>query len=131
MSCTDCLTPEVTPEEAGYYVLHTIDELGCENTDSVFVDVFFPIYIPNTFTPNGDGDNDVFLVQGENIRGFHLEIWNRWGELIFETDDPNEPWNGSKNGGEYYVQDGTYIYRVTYRIKAGSEELVGHVNLIR
>ncbi|MCH2199604.1 MAG: gliding motility-associated C-terminal domain-containing protein [Flavobacteriales bacterium] len=131
MDCPDCLTPIITPPESLWYVLHTIDANGCIGKDSVFVDVFSPIYVPNTFTPDNDGINDIFLPVGANIRGFRMEIYNRWGELIFETEDPEKGWNGSVRGGEHYVQIDTYVWIVYHDTKEGREKLVGHVNVIR
>lgn len=131
INCTDCPSAEIFAQEPIYYVYHTIDALGCENRDSVFVDVFNPIFVPNSFSPNGDGNNDLFYVEGLNIREFELVIWNRWGEVIFKTNDPLEPWDGSFNRGEYYVQNGTYLWSVSYKIKAGQEKLTGHVTLFR
>ena len=131
LSCSECPTPELQPTESGYFVYHTIDELGCASSDSVYIDVFYPIYIPNAFTPNGDGINDFFFVDGVNIREYKLEIWNRWGELVFESTDPSEPWDGSKEGGDHFVQDGIYVWTVTYKVKSGHEKLIGHVSLTR
>jgi len=123
--------PEVWPDEVMTYTLYTIDEQGCVNSDSVLVDVFFPIYVPNTFTPDGDGINDFFFAYGENIRDFRMEIRDRWGELIFISEDIEQPWDGSVRNGDYYVQIGTYVWTVHYRSHKGIEKLIGHVNVVR
>ncbi len=68
------------------------------------------IYIPNAFTPNGDGMNDTFGVKGEGIRNFRLYIYNRWGEKIFETTNPKQQWDGYYNGQP--VEQGTYVVQV-------------------
>jgi len=68
------------------------------------------IYIPNAFTPNGDGINDTFGVKGEGIRNFHLFIYNRWGEKIFETTNPRQQWDGVYEGQP--AEQGTYVVQV-------------------
>lgn len=130
ISCTDCLFPAVSPPDPKYYYLFVTNPLdGCTNKDSVLVTPFYPIYIPNTVTPNNDGINDVFFVYGENIIGFNLKIFNRWGDLIFESEDPKEPWVPGLNG--YFVQDGVYQWIVEYETIERRKRLVGHVNVLR
>lgn len=68
------------------------------------------IYIPNAFTPNGDGINDTFGVKGEGIRNFRLYIYNRWGEKIFETNNPKHQWDGLYAGRP--AEQGTYVVQV-------------------
>jgi gliding motility-associated-like protein len=131
ISCTDCITPIVDPEDPLWYTLHTIDSNGCIGVDSVFVDVFYPLYVPNTFTPNNDGINDVFRAYGDNVREFRMEIRNRWGELIFASNSIEDVWDGSVHGGEHYVQIDTYVWTIWFDTKEGMEKLVGHVNVIR
>jgi gliding motility-associated-like protein len=89
------------------------------------------VYIPNSFTPNGDGLNDNFSGYGESFSSFHLLIFNRWGELIFETTDPNG-WDGNFNGAK--VTDDVYVYKLTYTSACTGGKFVdrlGHVTLIR
>ncbi len=71
------------------------------------------IYVPNAFTPNGVGLNDRFGIEGEGISEFNMTVFNKWGELIFETSNMQEPWNGTF-GGEI-VQDGAYVYNISLR----------------
>jgi hypothetical protein len=77
LSCTDCPYPVASPNSPQWYFLTTTDGLGCVGIDSVFVRPYFPVFVPNAITPNQDGLNDVFLVVGENLTGFHLEIYDR------------------------------------------------------
>src|SRR5436190_1079837 len=56
------------------------------------------LYIPNSFTPNNDGINDVFGVNGEGLQNFHIMIFNRWGQVIFESRNPHDTWNGTFKG---------------------------------
>lgn len=68
------------------------------------------IYIPNAFTPNGDGINDMFGVKGEGIRNFQLRIYDRWGKVIFESMDPKKQWDGYFEGRP--VEQGVYVVQV-------------------
>lgn len=123
----------------GLYSVEVSSGFGC--IDEFYVTVGEScdgsIYIPNSFTPNGDGINDVWFVYGENIERFNVEIYNRWGEQIFTSQDPTVPWLGQRRDGDQYVQNEVYSYRVSYRLKdaqgALSEELLqkGHISVIR
>ena len=125
----------------GFYpvTLEVVDVFGCTNqvTREVEIRDLFNLFIPTSFTPNNDGVNDVFFVQGSDIdpERFELQIFNRWGEIIFETKDIEEPWIGQvSNSGEYYVPNGTYSYRA--EVHSLSEESVrkevfGYVMVIR
>jgi gliding motility-associated-like protein len=91
------------------------------------------LYIPNTFSPDGNAFNNVFKVAGRNIdlNQFELSIYNRWGEIIFISQDPNIGWDGAiANKGLAPI--GTYTYQVVYRFvnASESETLTGHLNLI-
>lgn len=88
----------------------------------------FRMYIPNAFTPNGDGLNDVFGVKGEGISDLHVLVFDRWGEVIFESTDPEKQWDGSFKGRP--VQQGTYVYQV---YASGDKPLsrTGSVTVIR
>jgi gliding motility-associated-like protein len=68
------------------------------------------LYVPNAFTPNYNGLNDVFLVKSTNIEKFHIVIFNRWGNLLFETNDINVGWDGKYNG--ILVPEGVYVYSI-------------------
>lgn len=92
------------------------------------------VYVPNSFTPNGDGINDLFFPTGEcDIQTFEFQIFNRWGELLWTTDVLNEGWDGKNAAGE--VQIDTYIWRTVYTAYVNNdlETFVkyGHVNVIR
>ncbi len=123
----------------GTYSVEVTTAFGCQDDFYITVGESCDgsIYIPNSFTPNGDGINDVFFVSGENIERFTLVIYNRWGEQIFTSEDPATPWLGERRDGDQYVQNDVYSYHVTYRLKgelgAVSEELIkkGHITVIR
>ena len=92
------------------------------------------IYVPNTFTPDGDDINEIFLpilTSFVDPNNYEFEIYNRWGERIFYTDQPDQGWDGRFYGND--AQIGTYTWRIKYRhILAEENKLIhGHVNLIR
>lgn len=89
------------------------------------------LYIPNTFTPNGDGHNDVFKVRGPYFGVYYFAVYNRWGELMFETTDPKEGWDGNYKGKP--SDPGVFGYYVKAKCGEQSEEIFrkGNVTLIR
>ncbi|MBL4669679.1 MAG: gliding motility-associated C-terminal domain-containing protein [Flavobacteriales bacterium] len=89
----------------------TITEVDCNTT----------IYIPNTFTPNNDGKNDIFKIEGTNIQNINGRIFNRWGELLFKWDNVNNGWNGYYKGKLSPVDN--YIYRVQIKLLDGSFDI--------
>ena len=131
LDCPTCVTPTLTVTEPGWYVISAADTTGCVGRDSMFVDVFYPVYVPNSFTPDNDGLNDVFRAEGADLRGFSMRIFNRWGEVIFESDDPEVPWRGDVNGGAHYAPNGVYVWQVQIDQESGPLLLEGHVSLIR
>ncbi|MDQ3110559.1 MAG: PKD domain-containing protein [Bacteroidota bacterium] len=124
-------------EDIGTYQITQIvvNNGGC--SDTIVYDVYIIpntiIYIPNTFTPNGNGSNDFFFAYGEYINDFHMMVFDRWGNLIFESRDQAVGWDGRANGGKNIAQEDTYVYVVTYteEFSARKHKIIGHVNLIR
>jgi len=130
----------VSYSEAGVFEveLTVCNDYGCYDSYSMLIDVDheFAYYVPNTFSPNGDGTNDVFFVDGIGIDTdhFNLKIYDRWGEMIFEMNSPEEVWMGNHNkDGEYYVQDGVYNWIMILRDEATAIEFeaTGHVFIMR
>ncbi|HRH38260.1 MAG TPA: gliding motility-associated C-terminal domain-containing protein, partial [Flavobacteriales bacterium] len=92
------------------------------------------VYVPNTFTPNGDDRNEFFQVSFHGpYRDFSFYIFDRWGERIFSSDTPDAKWDGTVNGQP--VPDGVYVWKVRYHsttdLGARAKELIGHVNVLR
>jgi gliding motility-associated-like protein len=105
---------------------------GCTDTayGQVIINGVSEIFIPNAFTPNEDFINSGFGVTGNGFTDFHLWIFNRWGELLFETVDADEKWNGTRNGKA--LKSDVYIYKIEYTdYKGRLQSLMGHVTLIR
>lgn len=84
---------------------------GCSDTITVkiIVEGDITLIIPNIFTPNGDGVNDLFLIKSSLIKEFNLQIFNRWGNIVTEINDVSQSWDGKSKSGNY-VADGTYYY---------------------
>lgn len=88
------------------------------------------LYVPNTFTPNGDGLNDTFGAYGEAIKGYTMEIYDRWGAKIWSTDNANQKWNGQYKG--QLAPQGSYAYKIVALGPDGKTTTKkGSVNLIR
>jgi len=87
------------------------------------------IWVPNSFTPNGDGLNDEFGAYGVNIKEFTINVWNRWGGLIFTSNDLNKRWNGEFLG--VVCQNDVYVYKITYKDTSNKyHEKIGRITLI-
>jgi gliding motility-associated-like protein len=107
---------------------------GCKDTASKIINLKknYAIYIPNTFTPNYDGTNDGFKAVGYNINKFHLRIFDRWGHLVFETNDMNEAWDGHTKNSSEAIKDDVYVWKANVvDVHNKSHELVGHVTLLK
>lgn len=89
-------------------------------------------YIPNTFTPNHDGKNELFMGYGTYIAEFHMYVFDRWGNLIFESDDINKGWNGSVGNKGEIVQEDVYVWKVRLIDSVKREATyVGHVTIVK
>lgn len=124
----------IFPEDSiMYYVLGT-DQYGCQNIDSVYVRVVpkSKFYVPNAFSPDGDGENDIFTIQYyQNFTMNSFKVFNRWGQMVFEADDIGQGWDGRSPGGDPLPM-GTYIYRVEGVDDLGiPQERQGNVTLLR
>jgi len=96
----------------------------------------FLYYIPNTFSPNNDNLNEVFkpVLNANDPSYYHFEVYDRWGVLIFETNDPEAGWNGTYNGnGGHYVSNGAYVWKLQARPVGSREriELMGTLTLFK
>jgi gliding motility-associated-like protein len=106
--------PLFTFNDPGVYpvIVDLVDQNGCVGTDTIEIRVLpklpSEITVPNCFSPNGDGFNDLFKVESSNLSTFDLMIWNRWGGLMYKSTDAFAGWNGQNNSG--IAPDGTYFY---------------------
>lgn len=121
-------------ETPGTYnvTLIATNELGCKDTVTkpITIEEEYWVYVPNTFTPDGNRVNNYFSASTVNIKYLEVMIFNRWGQRIFEAYDPQFEWDGTYNGT--IVQDGTYIWKIKYITNSNVEgKLVGHITLMR
>ena len=130
--------PTYTFRDTGTFEIRQIvtHPSGCTDTLIQLLDVKPEVryYLPNAFTPNGDSVNDTYKGVGimEGATGFRMGIWNRWGELIFETQNPDEAWNGRKFNEGLDSPNGVYVVVVNYFTPRGERvELKGFATLIR
>ncbi|MFT6184594.1 MAG: gliding motility-associated-like protein [Flavobacteriales bacterium] len=98
----------------GIYEVITWNQCGeaQDEVELIFDDCDYALFIPNAFTPDGDGINEVWLPIGLNISEYEIQVFNRWGESVWRSTQLGEAWSGSDNFGEYYVSDGIYGYKV-------------------
>jgi gliding motility-associated-like protein len=88
------------------------------------------IYLPNAFTPNADGKNDVLYVRGNDLKKFKLEVYDRWGQLVFETTDKNKGWDGSYSGSS--LNGAVFGYYLTGDCTTGSSfQKKGNITVIK
>jgi gliding motility-associated-like protein len=91
------------------------NEWGCTATTSGYVYIGGSVFFaPNSFTPNQDGVNDAWQPVATGIKTYEIQIYNRWGEIVFASNDIAKPWMGESMGTEYFVPDGIYNYVITY-----------------
>lgn len=131
--------PEFTfpNQNPGSYPVWLVVSNGSGCMDSVMLEVvvldFFTFYMPNAFSPDGNGINDVFGPRGSNIdvAEFEMTIYDRWGNLIFKSTDPTQGWNGTHNNIK--CQSDVYVWKLKVKSELGMErvERIGHVTLLR
>lgn len=124
-----------TFNESGVITIEQIvtNEAGCSDHALGYVIVEgYVFFASNSFTPNDDMINDIWKPEVTGTTDYHLQIFNRWGDVIFETTDPGEGWIGNVNGGDYFAQDGVYNYRcVLHDLRGYPHEFNGHISLLR
>lgn len=114
--------------------LFATDEGGCTDVFRLMVEVTMQasLYVPNAFTPDNDGINEVFRAYGPELDDFNLRIFNRWGDQVFESNDMERGWNGDSKGSGYYAQNDVYVWMISFTNSRGQrEQQTGHVVLIR
>ncbi len=126
----------ITPSEDTEYCVTATDQFGCEGVDCISVEVILPrcdetdVYIPNAFSPNNDGNNDVFRVRSNFIDEMTLVVYNRWGEEIYKSSDLNAAWDGTYKNEE--LAPDAYAYYLTVLCTDGERYTTyGNVSLLR
>lgn len=138
LSCADCLDPIASPNFSTDYIVTVLDVGGCEVTDTIRVIVRSSneVFIPNTFSPNGDQVNDSFFPQtSSEFNGtIDMSIFDRWGNMIFDKvnivpNSPEEGWDGFFNNKQ--LQPGVFVYRLVVNSPIDSQVLVGDITLVK
>jgi gliding motility-associated-like protein len=139
LSCADCPVPFANPQYTTKYTVEVEDRYGCRNSGNITIIVVCGkenVFIPNTFSPNGDGRNEVFYPKGTGLfRIKSMRVFNRWGEIVFEkkefaANDPSVGWNGTYKGKP--ASPDAYIY--TMEILCENNTIIpvkGNVTLLR
>ena len=125
-------------EEQFTTCLEVVGPGGCLDTQCYTVEISGEsyVFVPNSFTPDADGTNDVFaptIVGLTSEFRYSLRVYNRWGDVIFETNDPTEAWTGNIHNGNHYAQSDAYVYEITLQLRPGEDphRKVGSIVLIR
>lgn len=134
LSCADCPTPLLNTTNAtdtlNIYTVTILYNSGCMAVASDTIHIHSGIAIGNAFTPNGDGKNDAFTVMARGVADYHMSIYNRWGELVYESSDITTGWDGNYKGQAQPSE--IYSYFLSIRFKNGQQtDKTGTVTLIR
>lgn len=132
ISCKDCPQTQIQPKRDGCYIAEAVNEFGCKVKDEVCIAVTnnWGLFIPNSFTPNGDGLNDKFSVYANSLLSFKIEIFDRWGKLLFTSDNIENCWDGTYKGQACSL--GVYTCKVNFKGVDGKDrEKVGSISLMR
>lgn len=131
---TGSAEPSVRVDQPGNYILEVQDNFGCFGKDTINVyskTCRIGVFIPTAFTPNGDRLNDTFkaIVDGE-VMSFQLQVYNRWGELVFMSNDPDKAWNGKVSGKD--TDTAVFVWKCRYQLKGDKvTDQKGTVTLVR
>lgn len=134
LSCTDCQDPIANPTETTAYIVTVTEPAGCTGMDTVVVNVISDLvgilYVPNAFTPNGDGVNDDFVVSGNAIKDYEIMIYDRFGEMVFQSNDISQNWTGEFQGTA--LDPGVFMYVVQVTFLDDQEDFrKGSITLIK
>ncbi len=126
----------VTQEDMKQLMIYqsVVNQYGCKDSIVKWIEVVpgFAIYFPNAFTPNDDNLNDGFTGKGYGIQEFKLSVFDRWGHLLYETNDINKPWNGKDKSNNELVPNDTYVWKAVVKDKRSkAHEFVGKVTVVR
>jgi gliding motility-associated-like protein len=132
LTCNVCPVTVSTPEETTTYYVSVVDSNGCIASDSIIVYVNYEnvVWVPNVFSPNDDGVNDILYVRGKSIESFELVIYDRWGEKVFYTNKLDIGWDGTFRGKK--MNKAVFVYYLKGFFKDGSAfSQKGDITLIR
>ncbi|MFN8276819.1 MAG: gliding motility-associated C-terminal domain-containing protein [Chitinophagales bacterium] len=132
LSCGDCPNPSASPFQTQRYTLIAVYGANCADTATVTVAVEnnLPYYIPSAFSPNGDGNNDVFMIYGEGIKTVGMKVFNRWGEKVFDSENQWVGWDGTYRGQQQPPMVYTYTITIEY-LDGKKKQKDGSITLVR
>ncbi len=125
-------TPQIPVTDYGTYKVTITDQFGCKNEGQITISNNCPteIFVPNAFTPNTDGTNDIFMPVTFNVKSITMKIYDRWGKLIFESNETQKGWDGKWAGN--FVMSDVYVYVINYTdLRDITKVLTGNVTLLR
>ncbi len=131
LSCDTCASPVASPTQTTIYIL-TVTLNGCSSSDTVTVFVeedCGELFVPNVFSPNGDGVNDSLKIYGGCIVGLEFVVFDRWGEKVFETTEPTTAWDGTLNGKK--LDTAVFVYYLTATVKGVGVKKQGNITLVK
>ncbi|HWB63124.1 MAG TPA: PKD domain-containing protein [Chitinophagales bacterium] len=132
LSCNTCADFNAIPYQTTTYNVLITDALGCTGNGSfaITVDQTIPVFIPNVFSPNGDGSNDTWGIESTDIKQFKVSVFDRWGEKVFEGNNIYDTWDGTFKGKP--APEGVYIYEGTMVfLNNQTKDIKGTVTLLR
>ena len=121
----------VIPNQATLYIVDGIDGNSCHNYDTVLVDIsgYMDVFVPNVFSPNNDGYNDYLEVYGPRLFNYQIEIFDRWGKLLYTSDNQKDSCDGTFNGNTLAPQ--TFIYIINGETVLGEKiKRTGNVTIV-
>jgi gliding motility-associated-like protein len=131
---SDCNSIHTYWNYGNYWITQVVyNQFGCTDTAQIMVEVLPEnrFFIPNSFTPNGDGLNDLFMPAIMGVEDYHFMIFDRWGNLLFDTIDTYDGWDGRYKGNK--CQEDVYVWKIDYTNVVNGEtmKVIGHVSLVR
>lgn len=125
-------TVHTSPPETTQYIVYYSEPGTCTAVDtvSVFVNFVAAVGVPTAFSPNGDGENDVLKVLGQGISRMTFKVFNRYGQLVFQSNKQEDGWDGTQNGKA--LNPGTFVYTLEVTFAEGEREVyTGNVTLFK
>jgi len=133
LDCWSCSNPIANPGNTTTYYVIVSDDNGCTSMDSVIVElesICTDLFIPNVFSPNNDGQNDVFKIYGSCVKEAVLTIYDQWGEKIFDASGDSPNWDGTYKGREF--SSDVFMYKAKIILVTGDEiSKTGNISLVK